>query len=210
MSVLPLWCLSWAVFEEKCIFEAYTPTHIYFLFTVSCCFFIDCKKRLWGDLCFVKMDLNKNKIQWCVFNLASLCLPVNELFKGKGKWYMYIGKHLPNVGQHVTRVHQWAAVPSLNVSGCQSIGKKNSKTKQLKMRSKSQKDLFSQCFCPETDQSYARTALSVLSLIVLDVFIRGTLRIDRRTHADLSRHILYATWKKWTSATALTQLKEAT
>lgn len=36
----------------------------------------------------------------------------------------------------------------------------------------------------------------------------------RRSHAyrrrDLSRHFLYATWKKWTSATVLTQLKEAT
>lgn len=39
---------------------------------------------------------------------------------------------------------------------------KNKQTKQLKMRSKCQKDLFSQCFCPKTDHRYAHTALSVL------------------------------------------------
>lgn len=61
--------------------------------------------------------------------------------------------------------------------------KQKNPPKQLKMRSECQKDLFGQCFCPKTDHSYARTALSALSLIMLHILIRGTLYIDRRTHA---------------------------
>lgn len=178
MSVLPLWCLSWVVFREqsqrglwKNAFLKPTPqpTSISFLLFLVAFYWLQKKKQknLWGDLCFVKMDLNKIKSRG-VFSIWSHCVyswPNYLKGKGSGTWWTF----------NKCR----AAGPSLDVSGCQTIGKKTKTTKNEKWTP----ERFIQCFCPETDHSYARTALSVLSLIMLDVLIRGTLCIDRRRHA---------------------------